>query len=220
MHPARAFVQQIYIAFICCKVQEITQVFPFFPLLLPPGTQRDDYSSLIFQVETGLTSQPISTAAGGKTRSCEALPKRFCNSGTLYRSESSMQQSGITFWEARNISRRFSKHLLPFSHANSPVLRQLFHLQTASQFMLSICTPAHASAFQRYRSLAVLIAKMFYLHSMPAFMLTLILLFFREDASSPLWLPRRPRKSLCERSDETTSRRRRSSCEGLCQCSE
>lgn len=97
VHPARAFVQQIYIAFICCKVQEITQIFPFFPLLLPPSTQRDDYSSLIFQVETGLTSQPISTAAGGKTRSCEALPKRFCNSGTLYRSESSMQQSGITF---------------------------------------------------------------------------------------------------------------------------
>lgn len=44
--------------------------------------------------------------------------------------------------------------------------------------------------------------------------------FFRENVCSLFWLPRRPRKSLCERSDETTTRRRRSSCEGLCQCSQ
>lgn len=61
--------------------------------------------------------------------------------------------------------------------------------------------------------------------NMPAFMqwffsVWFCLGFFRENVCSLFWLPRRPRKSLYERSDETKSRRRRSSCEGLCQCSE
>lgn len=75
MHPAHTFVQQIYIAFICCKVQEITGIFPFFPFVLPLSIQKDDYSSLIFQVETGLTSQPISTLLVAKPEALKSYLK-------------------------------------------------------------------------------------------------------------------------------------------------
>lgn len=92
----------------------------------------------------------------------------------------------------------------------------LFYLWT-----MSICRVESVELWLR-------ITEMFQLHiSLPAFMLPFgffflfgFFFFNRENVGSLFWLPGRPRKSLCERSDETTSRRRRGSCEGLCQCSE
>lgn len=106
-----------------------------------------------------------------------------------------------------------SLHYNSYAFSGSP---PLFYRRPVSQFALSICRVESVELW-------LLITEIFQLHvSMPAFMPGFLVLwvFFRENVGSLLWLPRRPRKSLCERSDETTPRRRRSSCEGLCQRSE